>query len=143
MDLKLQLQSLQKGHLTMQAYLDQKRTLTDRLRQFGSLVSEADLQLFILHGLNIDYDSLVVSLTSRSDAVSFNDLAGFLLTHEQCLNKHAMAIAGSSTPSFPASLSPSTSASAFSDTTQANLVVSSVDPAFMEQLSAGFQRCLT
>jgi hypothetical protein len=70
MDLKLQLQSLQKGHLTMQAYLDKKRTLAYRLRQIGSPVSDADLQLFILHGLNIDYDSLVVSLTSRSDVVS-------------------------------------------------------------------------
>jgi gag-polypeptide of LTR copia-type len=136
MDLKLQLQSLQKGHLKMQAYLDKKRTLADRLRQIGSPVSDADLQLFILHGLNIEYDSLVVSLTSSSDAVYFNNFVGLLLTHEQHLNKHAMAVAGSSTPSFPASLSSSTSTSAFSSTSQANFAVSSVDPAFMEQLSA-------
>jgi gag-polypeptide of LTR copia-type len=135
MDLKLQLQSLQKGHLTMQDYLDQKKTLADRLRQIGSLVSDANLQLFILHGLNIDYDSLVVSLTSRSDPVSFNDLAGLLLTHEQRLNKHAMTVVGSSTPSFPASLTSSTSAAVFPSTTQANLVVSSADPVFMEQFS--------
>jgi gag-polypeptide of LTR copia-type len=39
MDLKLQIHSLQKGHLTMQSYLDQKRSLVDRLRMIGSPVS--------------------------------------------------------------------------------------------------------
>jgi gag-polypeptide of LTR copia-type len=111
MDLKLQIQSLHKGHLTMQAYLDQKRSLADRLRLIGSPVSDEDLQLFILHGLGIDYDSLVVSLTSRPDVVPFNELAGLLLTHEQRLNKHALSAAGSSTPSFPPSFNSSISAS--------------------------------
>jgi gag-polypeptide of LTR copia-type len=82
MDLKMQIHSLQKGHLSMQSYLDQKRSLADKLRLIGSPVSDADLQLFILHGLSIDYDPLVVSLTSRSEAVSFNELTGLLLIHE-------------------------------------------------------------
>jgi hypothetical protein len=71
MDLKLQIQSLQKGHLTMQAYLDQKESLADRLRLIGSLVSDADMQIFVLHGLSIEYDSLIVSLTSRSIGIKF------------------------------------------------------------------------
>jgi gag-polypeptide of LTR copia-type len=94
MDLKLQIQSLQKGHLPMQQYLDQKRSLADRLSLIGSPVSAADLQLFILHGLNMDYDSLVVSITSRADPIPFNELSGLLLTHEQRLTKHALAVAG-------------------------------------------------
>jgi gag-polypeptide of LTR copia-type len=53
MDLNLQVQSLQKGHLSMQQYLDQKRSLVDRFRLIGSPISDADLQLFILHGLNV------------------------------------------------------------------------------------------
>jgi hypothetical protein len=36
----------------------------------GCPVSDADLHLFTLHGLSIEYDSLVVSLNFRSDAVS-------------------------------------------------------------------------
>jgi gag-polypeptide of LTR copia-type len=96
MDLKLQIQSLQKGHLTMQVYLDQKRSLADRLRLIGSPVSDADLQMFVLHGLSIEYDSLVVSLNSRSNAVPFNELAGLLFTHEQRLFKHALQVVGSS-----------------------------------------------
>jgi gag-polypeptide of LTR copia-type len=93
MDLKMQIHSLQKGHLSMQAYLDQKRSLADRLHMIGCPISDADLHLFILHGLSIEYDSLVVSLNSRSDAVSFNELCGLLLTHEQHLIKHALSVA--------------------------------------------------
>jgi hypothetical protein len=43
----------------MQSYLDHKRSLADRLRMIGSPISDADLQLFILHGLNIEYVSYV------------------------------------------------------------------------------------
>jgi gag-polypeptide of LTR copia-type len=85
MDLKLQLKSLQKGHLTIQSYLDQKISLADWLRLIESPVSDTDLQLFILYELNIEYDLLVVSLTSRTDAVPFNDLASLLLAHKHRL----------------------------------------------------------
>jgi hypothetical protein len=69
----------------MQTYLDQKRSLADRLRLVGSAISDADLQLCILHGLNIEYDSLVVSLNSRPEVVSFNELTSL---YEQHLQKH-------------------------------------------------------
>jgi gag-polypeptide of LTR copia-type len=105
MDLKMQLHSLQKGHMSMQSYLDQKHSLADQLRLMGSSVSDEDLQLYILHGLNIDFDPLIVSLTSRSNAVSFNELSSLLLTHEQRLQKYALTIAGaSSTSLLPAAL---------------------------------------
>jgi hypothetical protein len=55
----------------MQSYLDQKRSLADRLRLIGSPVTDADLYLFIIHGLSIEYDSLVISLNARSDVVLF------------------------------------------------------------------------
>jgi gag-polypeptide of LTR copia-type len=42
MDLKMQLYSLQKGHLSMQNYLDKKRSLADRLRMIGSPVSDSE-----------------------------------------------------------------------------------------------------
>jgi hypothetical protein len=82
MDLILQIHSLQKGHLSMQQYLDQKCSLADRLLLIGSPVSIADLQLFILHGLSMDYDPLIVSLNFISSTVPFNELFGLLLTHE-------------------------------------------------------------
>jgi gag-polypeptide of LTR copia-type len=88
----MQIHSLQKGHLSMQTYLDQKRSIVDRLCLIGSPISDADLQLYILHGLRIEYDPLVVSLNSRSDVVPFNELTGLLLTHEQRLLKHSLVL---------------------------------------------------
>jgi gag-polypeptide of LTR copia-type len=118
----------------MQAYIDKKRSLADRLRLIGSAVSDADLQLFILHGLSIKYDPLVVSLTSRSDAVPFNELTWLLLNHEQGLLKHNLAIAANSSPSFPASFNSSTSV--VSGMPQACLASPSEDSDLMRQFSA-------
>jgi gag-polypeptide of LTR copia-type len=81
----------------MQNYLDQKKSIADRLRLIGSPVSEADLQLYILHDLSVEYDPLIVSLNAKSAAVPFNELAGLLLTHEQRIQKYALVTA--STPS--------------------------------------------
>jgi hypothetical protein len=102
MDLKIQLHSLQKGHLSMQSYVDQKRYVADHLRLIGSSIFDADLRVYILYGLNIEYESLVVSLNARSDAVPFFELTGLLLTHEQCFQKHTIAAAGTTPHSaFP------------------------------------------
>jgi gag-polypeptide of LTR copia-type len=139
---KLQIHSLQKGHLSMQSYLDHKRSLADKLRLIGSPVSDADLQLFILHGFGIDYDSLVVSLTSQSEVVSFNELIGLLLTHEQRLQKHSLVVIGTpSSPAFPPNLVFATSAA--SPLPEANLVSQSIlgptlstDNDLMHQFSA-------
>jgi hypothetical protein len=122
MDLKLQLQSLQKGHLTMQSYIDHKCSIADKLRLIGSPVFNADLQMFILHGLNMNYDSLVISLTFRSAPVPFKGLTYLLLTHEQRLHKYALATAESCPSPFPATLTFSTSA--FPATPQANIASS-------------------
>jgi gag-polypeptide of LTR copia-type/GAG-pre-integrase domain len=135
MDIKMQLHSLQKGHLSMQDYLDQKRSLADRLRLIGSLVSNDDLQLFILHGLNTEYDSLIVSLNSKPNAVPFNELAGLLLTHEQRLQKNVVLTAAiPSSVAIPPSLNPS------SQMPQANIAIDHLSSAFNEpDLMSQFQ----
>jgi hypothetical protein len=74
----------------MQTYLDQKRSMTDQLHLIRSPTSDVDLQLYILHGLSIKYDSLIISLNYKSGAVPFNELAGLLLTHEQRIQRHAL-----------------------------------------------------
>jgi hypothetical protein len=88
----------------MWAYLDQKRSITDWLRLIGSPVFDADLQLYILHGLSIKYDSLIVSLNVKSDTVLFNELAGLLLTHEQRIQEHALINATTFFVPIPASI---------------------------------------
>jgi GAG-pre-integrase domain len=56
--------------------------------------------------LSIEYDSLIVSLNSKSEAVPFNELAGLLLTHEQRIQKHALINATTSSASIPSNISP-------------------------------------
>jgi hypothetical protein len=103
----------------MQSYVDQKRSIADRLRLIGSPVSNEDLQLFILHGLNVEYDSLIVSLNSKPGVIPFNEFAGLLLIHEQRLLKHALTSASvPSSVSIPSSLTPA------SNLPQANLASS-------------------
>jgi hypothetical protein len=124
-------------HLSMQDYLDQKRSLTDRLRLIGSPVSNEDLQLFILHGLNVEYDPLIISLNSKPTVVSFNELAGILLTREQCLQKNVVTSAViPSSVSIPSSLTPS-------QMPQANIAVDNLSSTITEaDLFSQFQAFL-
>jgi hypothetical protein len=95
---------------------NKKYSLADKLRLIGSSISDANLQLFILHGLSIEYDP--------------------------CLHKHSLAVAG--IPSSPAfSLNLATATSATSPLPQANLVsqfilgpTPSTDNDLMHQFSA-------
>jgi gag-polypeptide of LTR copia-type len=136
MDIKMQLHSLQKGHLSMQDYLDQKCSLANRLCLIGSPVSNDDLQLFILHGLNAEYDPLIVSLNSKPTAMPFDELVGLLLTHEQRLQENIVITAAiPSSVSIPPSLNPS------SQMPQANIAIEHLsstinEPDLMSQFQA-------
>ena len=55
--LKLELQSLQKGDLSMSDYLQKAKTLADSLAAAAQDVSEEDLIEFILNGLGPDYNA--------------------------------------------------------------------------------------
>ena len=57
----------------------------------GHPLEDSDIVSYILNGL-ADYDCLVTSITTRSGPVSLNDLKGFLLSHELCLEQHIIAI---------------------------------------------------
>jgi hypothetical protein len=73
----------------------------------GSPVSNDDLQLFILHRLNVEYDFLIVSLNSKPSALPFNELASLLLAHEQGVQKNALTTTAMPFPvSIPNSLTP-------------------------------------
>ncbi|XP_015165446.1 uncharacterized protein [Solanum tuberosum] len=56
--------------------------IADNLTVAAQPLSEEDLTLYILGGLDPDYDALVVSITYRVEIISLADLHGFLLSHE-------------------------------------------------------------
>lgn len=61
-------------------------TLGDQLAAAGAPIIDSDLVSYILSGLGVDYNSFIVTLTTRSDPVSLADLHGYLLSHENLLS---------------------------------------------------------
>ena len=71
----------------MTDYLSHAMTLVDSLAIASSPISDQELILFILGGLGLEYDNLVVSLTTRANSLTLDDLQGQLYTNEIRLNK--------------------------------------------------------
>lgn len=79
MQYKLQLQTLKKGNLTMKDYLSRMKNLFDVLAAFGHSLSDDDQILHVLGSIGLEYDSVVVQVTSRVDSLSLSDVAALLL----------------------------------------------------------------
>jgi gag-polypeptide of LTR copia-type len=61
-------------------------SIADQLSASGSPVSDSDLVSALLSGLGPDFNSFVVTITTRSDPVSTSDLFGYALAHEALLS---------------------------------------------------------
>nr|XP_016474014.1 PREDICTED: uncharacterized protein LOC107795821 [Nicotiana tabacum] len=68
-------------------YLQKMKTLADNLVVVVQPVIDDDLVLHILGGLGPEYDTLVVSVTSRFDGITLADLYGLLLNHKNRLEQ--------------------------------------------------------
>ncbi|KAK6139741.1 hypothetical protein DH2020_026501 [Rehmannia glutinosa] len=82
MQFKLQLQTLKKGNLPMREYLNKVKICCDTLAAAGQKVSDEDQILHILSGLGNDYDSVMVSITSRVEPCSLREVYALLLSFE-------------------------------------------------------------
>ncbi|XP_075508973.1 nudix hydrolase 19, chloroplastic-like [Primulina tabacum] len=82
MHYKLQLQTLKKGGMSMKDYLSKMKNYMDILAACGHPVKEEDQILYVLGGVGIEYDSVVVHITSRSDNLNLSDVSALLLAHE-------------------------------------------------------------
>ncbi|KAH0642053.1 hypothetical protein KY290_033656 [Solanum tuberosum] len=58
------------------------KSIAENLAAIAQQLKDDDLILYILSGLCPDYDALVVSVTSRAEAISIADLHSLLLSHE-------------------------------------------------------------
>lgn len=81
MAMKLQLQTLTKGSLSMIEYLERKRSIADSLAQLKP-IPEDDLIGHILSGLDSSYAAFTTAFMLKSDVTTVDDLAGFLLQEE-------------------------------------------------------------
>lgn len=74
MQLRMALQTTKKGAMTIEEYFLKMRSLTDHLSAVGQIVTDEDLQMYILAGFGIDYEALVVNFMQRTDSPSLQEM---------------------------------------------------------------------
>ncbi|KAK6131406.1 hypothetical protein DH2020_034849 [Rehmannia glutinosa] len=82
MQYRLQLQTLRKGTMCMREYLSKIKGCCDVLAAAGEAISDKDQVIYILGGLSSDYNSVVVSVTSRHVPCTLMELHALLLSFE-------------------------------------------------------------
>ncbi|KAL7584606.1 uncharacterized protein LOC111888168 [Lactuca sativa] len=82
MAMKVQLQNLSKGSLSMIDYIQRKWSIADSLAENLHPVPEEDLISYILTGLDSSYAAFATTFMMQSDNITVDDLVGFLLQEE-------------------------------------------------------------
>ncbi|KAK6120911.1 hypothetical protein DH2020_045346 [Rehmannia glutinosa] len=85
MQYKIQLQTMRKAGLTMREYLNKMKMCFDVLASAGKKIEERDQNFRILTGLGHEYNSVMVSVTSRTESYTLTDLYALLLCYESRL----------------------------------------------------------
>lgn len=85
--LHFQLATLKKGSDSITDFFFRKtKLLADTMAAAGCQLSSTEFNTYLLVGLSIEYDSLVISVTTRFDLPSSEELFIHLPTHEAWLN---------------------------------------------------------
>ena len=85
MQYKLQLQTIKRHNLPMNDYLNKVKSCCDILSSAGCHVSPEDHILYLLAGLDPEYDPVMVTITSRTESWSVPDVTALLLSFESRL----------------------------------------------------------
>ena len=78
---------MKKDGLNMMEYLLKVKFVANNLVAIGESISEHDHVLYLLGGLVVDYNSFVVSITSRHEPLYLAEIHSMLLTYEHCLEQ--------------------------------------------------------
>ena len=87
LQLRVQLQMMKKGSLSISDFVMKIRNIADNLAAADQIVSDDELLLYLLGGLDSDYNSIVAMLTSRPDFVSLAEAQFILQCHETRLEQ--------------------------------------------------------
>lgn len=77
MQLKVEIENLKKEGLTITEYMMKMKSLIDSLATVGCKVIEEDQIIYYLGGLDQDFDTVYINVTSRISQVSVKDLHTF------------------------------------------------------------------
>jgi gag-polypeptide of LTR copia-type len=81
LELKLTLQTSKKGSSCAQ-FLQHIQSIVDKLRSVGSAISDQDMMLYTLQGLNLEYESFITVFSMQQSNTSMIELQSLLLAHE-------------------------------------------------------------
>ena len=98
----LQLQTLKKGNGSIEDYVLKMKSLATSLIATGQQISDDELILYILRGLGLEFESVIVNLTS-GESVTLQEVQYMLQTHEmrlESLNTTTMVELSHSTAHF-------------------------------------------
>ena len=79
----------------MREYLSKVKNYCDILAACGYVLSEEDRILHLLAGVGLEYDSVVVTVTSRTEPYTFADVGALLLSHESRIEQFTVNSDGS------------------------------------------------
>ena len=80
-DLKRRLFHLKKN-TSMEAYLDSIKEIVQKLSVSGNYIEKEDLVFHTLNGLDGEFSSLKTAIRTRSESISFSDLASILMAED-------------------------------------------------------------
>lgn len=105
MPLKMQIQTLKKGSMSMIDYFAKMKRLSDSLALAGKPVELSDFVQYVLTGLDSsDYESLVTSVLARGDKINLDEFYSLLLSHENRVEQKRGKIASDVTHNLSANM---------------------------------------
>ena len=79
--LRLSLQTMKKGNIFVQDYILKMKFLAMSLMDVGQQITDDELILYILGGLESEFEAVIVNLTSR-ESITLQEVQYILQTHE-------------------------------------------------------------
>ena len=90
LQIRTQLATATKGSKTATDYFQYIKQLTNELAVAGQPLNHDDIITYLLAGLSHEYDSLVASISTRTDEITLEELYSLLLTSEARLSRHQL-----------------------------------------------------
>ncbi|KAM2633067.1 hypothetical protein EV1_023726 [Malus domestica] len=100
--LRTRLHSVQKGDLSISAYIQQIKGISDALMAAGAPISDPDLIAVTLNGLSDEYESFIDSIMLRISSTSLDELHGLLINKELFMDRKKKSVVPSVTEPFHA-----------------------------------------
>jgi hypothetical protein len=82
MNVRLALTTTKKGNMSITDYVVKMKGLADKMAAVGKALDDDELAAHICNGLDADYNSVVTSVTARTDSISIPEIYAQLLSFE-------------------------------------------------------------